>query len=277
VPLNLLGGLHYLILAERASWDDVPAALVDEAPFLRGFLVEQRVQTNEVRRSWVLLPLFLRVAERTGAERFDLVELGPSAGLNLLWDRYAYRYVAGGWGRDDATLVLTGEERGAVPGGLLLLAPVVDRRFGIDLSPVDVTTDDGARLLVSFVWADQHERVERLSAAIEELRRDPPELLRGDLVELLPGVLERRRDEALTVVFQTAVLAYLPDADRERLRGVLDAAGAAGPLAFVSTGRPRGDAESWGLRITYWPGAEREFAGHADYHGAWLDWELGRP
>jgi len=58
---------------------------------------------------------------------------------------------------------------------------------------------------------------------------------------------------------------------------VLDTAGAAGPLAFVSTGRPRGDAETWGLRITYWPGGEREFAGHGDYHGAWLDWELDSP
>jgi hypothetical protein len=277
VPLNLLGGLHYLVLAERAAWDDVPAALVDEAPFLRGFLAEQGVQTNEVRRSWVLLPLFLRVAERTAAERFDLVELGPSAGLNLLWDRYAYRYEAGGWGRADATLVLTGDDRGPVPGRLLSLAPVVDRRVGIDLSPVDVTTDDGERLLVSFVWADQQERVERLRRAIEELRRDPPELLRGDIVELLPDVLDRRRDEALTVVFQTAVFAYLPDSDRARLRDVLAAAGAAGPLAFVSTGRPRGDAETWGLRITYWPGGEREFAGHADYHGAWLDWELAGP
>ncbi len=46
------------------------------------------------------------------------------------------------------------------------------------------------------------------------------------------------------------------------------------PLAFVSTGRPRGADGAWGLRITYWPGGDREFAGHADYHGAWLEWRL---
>ena len=41
---------------------------------------------------------------RAGAERLDLVELGPSAGLNLLWDRYAYAYRAGRWGSSELQL-----------------------------------------------------------------------------------------------------------------------------------------------------------------------------
>ena len=45
------------------------------------------------------------------------------------------------------------------------------------------------------------------------------------------------------------------------------------PVAFVSAGRPRVQGSTdWGLRIVVWPGARREFLGHADYHGAWLDW-----
>ena len=44
-------------------------------------------------------------------------------------------------------------------------------------------------------------------------------------------------------------------------------------LVLVSSGRPRGDSQTWGMRI-YRPGREREFAGHADYHGAWLDYSL---
>jgi hypothetical protein len=274
VPLRLLGGLHYLVLDGRATWADVPGALDAEAEFLREFVATQGVQTNEVQRSWVLLPLFLRVAQRTGAERLDLVELGPSAGLNLVWDRYGYRYETGAWGPGDAALVLSGEERRAVPGELLELEPRIGRRLGIDRSPVDVTTDDGARLLTSFVWADQRERIARLQDAVEALRAGPPELLQGDLVELLPGVLDDRSPDALTVVFQTAVLGYLDDERRARLRRVLADAGAGGPLAFVTTGRSRSGANVWGLRITYWPGGTREFIGHADYHGAWLDWEL---
>ncbi len=53
---------------------------------------EQEVQTNEVQRSWALLPAFLSLAD---GRPFDLLELGPSAGLNLLWDRYAYRVLVG--------------------------------------------------------------------------------------------------------------------------------------------------------------------------------------
>jgi hypothetical protein len=273
VPLRLLGGLHFLVLSGRASWEAVPDALRDEAAFLRRFVAEQGVQTNEVRRSWVLAPLFLRAAQRSGAATLDLIELGPSAGLNLMWDRYRCEYAAGVVGPASAPLVLRGEERGAVPAEVLAVEARVGRRVGLDRAPIDVTTEEGARLLTSFVWADQTERIERLRLAIAELRREPPELRRGDLLELLPDALAARRPEALTVVFQTAVLAYVGDEARAALRELLEAAGRDGPLAFVSTGRPRRDDDSWGLRITYWPGGEREFVGHADFHGAWLDWE----
>ena len=273
VPLRLLGGLHFLVLSGRASWEDVRSSLVNEGAFLRDFVAEQRVQTNEVQRSWVLAPLFLRAAQQTGARELDLVELGPSAGLNLVWDRYRCVYEAGARGPNDAALVLRGEERRAVPSPVLAGSVLVGRRVGIDRSPVDVTSEDGARLLTSFVWADQSERIQRLHAAIAELRRDPPELVRTDFLDVLPDVLAARRGDALTVVFQTAVLAYVGDAGRGRVREALEAAGASGPLAFVSAGRPRVGADSWGLRITYWPGGRREFVGHADYHGAWLDWE----
>jgi hypothetical protein len=262
------------VLAGRADWDDLPGALRGEEDFLRRFVAEQGVQTNEVQRSWILLPLFLRVVERTGMSSLALVELGPSAGLNLVWDAYRYRYAAGGWGPASAELVLEGEERSPVPPRLLALDAEVVRRVGVDQSPIDVTTDEGARLLTCFVWADQHERIARLRAAIDAVRRDPPELLRGDLVELLPDALAGAPPDTLLVVFQTAVLAYLEPDRRARLREVLQAAGSNAPLAFVSTGRPRGEDNAWGLRITYWPGDEREFAGHADYHGSWVEWAL---
>jgi hypothetical protein len=225
-----------------------------------------------VRRSWVLVPCFLEVARRTGAEAFDLIELGPSAGLNLVWDRYRYRYEAGGWGPSDAPLELAGEERQQVPGQLLALAPAVAGRLGIDKNPVDVTNDEGALLLKSFVWADQIDRLHRLDQAIEALRADPPELVQGDFVELLPGVLAERRPDVLTVVFQTGTLGYLTADERSRLHVQLEEASEAGPLAFVSTGRPRVEgATHWGVWLQAWPGA-RQLVAEADFHGAWLHW-----
>jgi hypothetical protein len=270
-PLRLLGGLHYLVLEGRAGWDD---PLAEHDDFLRDFVATQGVQTNEVQRSWVLVPLFLRVAQRTGAEIFDLVELGPSAGLNLVWDRYRYRYEAGDWGPDSAALLFEGEERRPVPAELLGLRPRVGRRIGIDLAPIDVTSEEGARLLQSFVWAGQDDRLERLGQAIEELRVDPPELFRGDFVERLPEVLAEQPGDRLTIVFQTATLGYVGDEGRTRVRAALEESGRDRPLAFISTGKPRKERDCWGLRIVYWPGGDREFAGHADFHGSWLQWEL---
>ncbi|MDX6410555.1 MAG: acyl-CoA thioester hydrolase, partial [Gaiellaceae bacterium] len=58
---------------------------------------------------------------------------------------------------------------------------------------------------------------------------------------------------------------------RARVREALDSCGR--DLAFVSAGQPREDIRSWGLRI-YRPGREREFVGHADYHGTWLEFSL---
>jgi hypothetical protein len=270
-PLRLLGGLHYLVLAGAAGWDD---PLAEHRGFLRAFIAEQGVQTNEVQRSWVLLPLLLRIAQHTGAETFDLVELGPSAGLNLVWDRYRYRYEAGGWGPDEARLLLEGEERRPVPADLLELSPRVRGRLGIDRSPIDVRSEEDACLLRCFVWAGQEERMERLDRAIEALRSEPPELVRGDFVELLPEVLHAQPSDGLTVVFQTATWGYLDEDSRLRLRAALEEAGGSRAMAFISTGKPRVDEHAWGLRLVYWPGAEREFAGHADFHGSWLEWEL---
>jgi hypothetical protein len=271
-PLRLLGGLHYLVLGGRAAWND-PLEL--HRGFLSDFVATQGVQTNEVQRSWVLLPLLLRVAQRTGAAEFDLVELGPSAGLNLLWDRYHYRYDAGEWGSEDALLRFEGEERRPIPGDLLGLKPAVRARIGIDQAPIDVRSEAGARLLRSFVWAGQDERLRRLDQAIEAVRADPPELVRGDYVEALPEVLAGLPRDGLTVVFQTASFGYIGDEGRARVRAVLEEAGLNQQLVFISTGKPRAPEEDcWGLRLVYWPGGEREFAGHADFHGSWLQWEL---
>lgn len=268
MPLQILGGLHYLVLGGEASWDDVDAALEGHGAFLRRFVAEQPVQTNEVQRSWVLLPLFIHAV---GSADVHVVELGASAGLNLVWDRYRYRYRAGEWGPEGAPLFLSGEERRPLPGGLLSARPSVRSRIGIDLAPVDVTSAEGARLLRAFVWASQAERLARLDRAIEALRADPPELVRGDVADALPGVLERLPHDGVVLVFQTAVFHMLSEEARTRVRETLETSGR--EFVFVSAGRPRDLPRSWGMRIER-PGGERAFVGHADYHGTWLDYDL---
>lgn len=257
-PLQLFSGLHYLVLAGRASWEDVGSALADEADFLGEWVATERVQTNEPRRCWWLVPCFLEAARRTGAEAFDCLELGCSAGLNLLWDRYGYAYASGGF---EGSPVFRGEERGKpVPVAAL---PRVRARVGVDLAPPDLHDEEGVRLVKAFVWAGQDERLADLEAAIAVWRRDPPQVVVGDLVDELPALLGRRSDDAVLLVWETAVFGYLPQERRERARALIAESG----CVFVHTGRPRdGSHDYYGLFV------DEDEVAHAEFHGAWVEW-----
>jgi hypothetical protein len=160
-----------------------------------------------------------------------------------------------------------------VPDELLRLSPAVRERVGVDLNSLDVTTDDGARLLKSFVWFDQTHRLERLDRAIAVARANPRALVRGDIAEVLPGLLARRHDDTLTIVWQTAVLGYLSAERRQLVYDAIAAAGADRPLAYVGTSTANdGSHMYYGLTIETWPGGKREQLAHADFHGAWIDW-----
>jgi hypothetical protein len=266
LPLRLLGGLHYLVLDGKASWDDVGDALERHRAFLERWTAEQDVQTNEVQRSWALLPGFLSLAD---GRPLDLLELGPSAGLNLLWDRYRYRYRTGEWG--EGALELSGDDRVPPPASLLSREVEVVRRRGVDLNPVDVTTEHGARLLQAFVWADQTERLERLRRAIDVVRHDPPQLMQGDYVDALPSLLRNRRDGAQLVVFQTASTMYLDRQATDRLASALGEAGREEPFVYVTTGRAPHD-DGYALEVHRFPGDVVQTLAVFDFHGAWLEW-----
>jgi hypothetical protein len=245
------------VLSGRASWDAVRAALHDEELFLRDWLATERVQTNEPRRCWWLVPCFLEVARRRGVDAFDCVELGCSGGLNLLWDRYGYEYAAGAF---PGSPLFAGEERSPVPVAPL---PRVRSRVGVDAAPPDLRTDDGVRLLKSFVWADREDRLARLDEAVAVWRGEPPEIVTGDLVDELPGLLARGREGATLVVWETAAFGYLPPDRRRQANELLEASSA----AFVHTGTPRdGSHDYYGLFV------DGDEVAHAEFHGAWIEW-----
>ena len=193
VPLRLFGGVHLLALTgeEPDPWSRFGGGAARPPRVARReFVATEPVQTNEVQRCWALLPAFLTVAD---GRPLDLVELGPSAGLNLLWDRYGYRYPDATWGPADARARARRARRARRPSPASSSTEVtIGERLGIDQAPVDLADEQQALRLQCFVWADQTERLERLRRAIEIARADPPELLAGDYVERLPGVLAKR-------------------------------------------------------------------------------------
>ena len=285
VPLRLFAAVHFIALSGRAEdpWSRFGEVLREHREEVTRFVRDQPVQTNEVQRTWALVPAFLAVADR---RPLDLLELGPSAGLNLYWDRYRHRYGDGWWGPPDAPISLAGDATGGPPPKLLARGVSVRSRTGIDRAPLDVTRDDDALLLQSFVWADQAERLERLRRAIAVARRDPPRLVRGDYVDELPRLLAERRDDGLTVVYHSASVAYLRREDRERLAAAIAAAGAERPLAWISyefEERERENDvgyETFVLDVRVWPGGGARRLARVDGHGnrlRWLDLALELP
>jgi hypothetical protein len=265
-PLRFLAGLHFLVLEGRASWDDVDGAVEEEREFLVRFVQERVVQTNEVQRAWALLPAFLTLVD---GRPLEVLELGPSAGLNLVWDRYRYGYSTGEWG--SGPLLLSGDDRVPPPAELLATGVSVVRRRGVDLRPVDVTTDEGARLLESFVWADQAARIERLQTAISILREDPPELVAGDYVAALPELLADRVPGAQLIVFETASTQYLSRDEHERLRESMHHAGRDEPFVYLTT-RSAPEEDGYSLKAIDWPSGDERVIVRLDFHGAWLDY-----
>jgi hypothetical protein len=258
--------------------------VVAHAAELRAAL-DRHLQTNEVRRSAALLGGFLTVTAAHGLP-LRVLEIGSSAGLNLGWDRYRYEVVPLGadaaaaaprhvWGDGASPVTIRTDWEGPLDvfGG----AAVVVARAGCDVAPIDVTDPAQVRMLESFVWPDQLERLAQLRAAIALARRDPPPLVRCGAADWLAQQLATPRDGVATVVFHSIMWWYLSEAERDRVTELVIAAGArasrAAPLAWLRLEMMT--AIEPDLRLTRWPGGEEVVLARADAHGRYVRWQGG--
>ncbi len=288
LALRICGGLHRLVIEGRdaalvaayppntASDDTLSAAVAGALARHDAALsaaLDSAPQTNEIARSAMLLPGFLAVARDTGLP-LALAEIGSSGGLNLLFDRFFYRYGDLSWG-DPASPVRIGPElrSSTLPlGGDL----VVQSRQGCDIAPVDVSTPEGALRLRSYVWADQTARLQRLEGAVAIARRHPFALGKADAAAFLRKTLAARPAGAAFVLFHSIMWQYLPRGTKEAILSALDEAGAqATPDAPIARLRmePRDPKDGFAtLSLTLWPGGETRRLAKCDFHGRWIEW-----
>ncbi|MCW2842297.1 MAG: hypothetical protein JWN22_213 [Nocardioides sp.] len=218
-----------------APYDALRAALLGDDGAIRATILERATQTNEVGRLATLVPAFTLLAD---GRPVSLLEVGASAGLCLYPDRYAYAWTTGSGVRTaGAGPVLRCEVTGPAP--LPDRLPEVAWRGGIDLNPLDVTDDDAMGWLTTLVWPEHDDRRARLVDAIEVARSDPPVLVRGDLLDELPSLVERAGRHGPVVVFHSAVIAYLEDNDRQRFSSMMRDLVAADRCHWVSNEGPR--------------------------------------
>lgn len=218
-----------------ARWHGVPApapydvlreALLADDGTIRATILARATQTNEVGRLATLVPAFAQVSPGPLA----LIEVGASAGLNLFPDRYSYSW--GGAAPVGSGPLLTAAVEGDPP--LPTAVPAVAWRRGIDLNPLDVTDADQMGWLTTLVWPEHDDRRAQLVRAIEVAREDPPTIVKGDLLDELPALVDRAAEHGPVVVFHSAVIAYLTAEDRDRFHAMMTALVGSGRCHWVS-------------------------------------------
>jgi hypothetical protein len=267
---NLLFAVVLYLGGRQPDFGAFRAFVLDHADQVVAAVMARQTQTNEVGRCALLLPLLARLPGPLA-----LVEVGASAGLCLLPDRYAYDYGGTIVGDPSAPLRLACQPRGPVPIPTTL--PRVVWRRGIDLDPVDLHDPDAVRWLECCIWPDQPERLARLQAAVRIARTDPPEVVRGDLLELVGPVAADAPADATVVVFHTAAVVYLPEPGRQRfaelmaeLPAVWISAEGPGVVPALAAGLEPGQTSEHAVFLL--GQGPQQLVGLADPHGAWLQW-----
>ncbi|MET8897011.1 DUF2332 domain-containing protein [Streptomyces albogriseolus] len=169
-------------------------------------------QTNEAARCAALL---LGLQELPGP--IALLEIGASAGLCLIPDRYSYTFngearltPVDGPGPVSIDIRLG---RGLVPPAVM---PDIVRRAGLDLHPLDPVDADTLAWLRTLVWPEHATRRARLTAAAALTAEEGVRVTAGDLTTDLARVAAGAPHDATLVVTHSATLAYLDEPTRHR-------------------------------------------------------------
>lgn len=302
LPVLLLAAIHLLLLEgadddlrawypnlvadpRRVDGQDPAAALIRfcraHHEELHRILTRHQVQTNEVGRCALFLPVLSVIASQHGP--LALLDVGASAGLNLNLDRYGYHWPPHDHLNSGSAVRLDCDVSGAVP--IPREMPTIGWRRGLDRSPIDVTDPEQARWLEACIWPEQTGRAANLRAAIRLTSEHPVDVREGDAVTDLPRHLLEAAAAGHPVVTNSWVLNYLATPEREAYVATLDDLGATTDLSWVYAespaevrGIPRVTDESRQnatvLSLVRWRDGQRTVVHLADAHphGRWIDW-----
>ena len=291
LPLRAAGGLHALHLAGAAP-ELAPiyadAEDINDAAIVAGVVVRHEAallpwldgppQTNEAGRSsnFIAAMLWLADADTGGGlpPRFDCIEIGSSAGVNLMLDRYHYALGGVRVGPEPGAIAFTPDWRGVHPPqhGIEIAG-----LKGCDVAPVDLTDPAQALRLKAYIWPEHHIRFARMEAAIAAAREKKPNLVRATAADFVEAELKKPQAAGTTrVLMHSIVWQYVPEDQQMRVTTAMEEAGAEAtadrPLAWIALEANR-TAHHHELVVRHWPGGEagRTLA-RSHPHGAWVEW-----
>ncbi|MES2337740.1 MAG: DUF2332 domain-containing protein [Pseudomonadota bacterium] len=281
--LRLMGGLHAL---HRAGVDPALSQMFAGGPIdpdaVRDTLrihddallpwLDGPPQTNEAARSAGLMTGLLHLAQRFGP-RMEILEIGSSAGLNLLIDRYRFDLGEVRAGPVDARVPIRPDWRGPPPPDVPI---AITATRGVDIAPVDLGDPAAAERLQAYVWIDAVERQARLAATIAMVREHGVALEQGDAADWVEARLVEPQATGVTrVLMHSVVWQYLGVERQARIRSAMHAAGARAtaerPLGWVMM-EPNRDLHAHEVRVRGWPGDRAmELVALTHAHGAWVE------
>ncbi len=288
MPLRLAGGFHDLFrrgiepglhkiysgeVSDQATVDQLVSEVVErnDAELLPWF--DSPPQTNEAGRSSSFIAALHWLASRV-TPNFELNEIGSSAGMNLLIDRYHYDLGGVTNGPNDAPVTIRPTWNGPPPPTDPFSINSVQ---GCDIHPIDVRDDAAANRLIAYIWPEMPERFTRMEAGIAMIRENGVELVQADAADWLEMRLAQPQSVgAARVLMHSIVWQYLPDNVQQKIETAMADAGsratAEKPLAWISLETNRATFRHE-LTVRYWPGGdEAVMLGEAHAHGAWVNW-----
>lgn len=287
LALRLAGGINYLVIKGKApeleryyppnidlsDTSDLATKLENlveaNEDFFRKFL-HYIVQTNETGRSQGLLGGFLEIAKRTGLP-LNLLEIGASAGLNQLWDKFHYKLGTDySWGDPASPVQLECEWTGSPPP--LDVKPEILARAGCDLTPVNIQDEDETTRIESYIWPDQTDRIARFRAAVQMALRENIRVDEADAAAWLEAKLKERPDNATTVVYHSIMWYYMPAAVQNRILDAIQEAGKKDtPLAWLRV-EPVSPDKFPEILLNLWPEQKEYRLGTCHHHGYEVRW-----
>jgi len=286
LPLRVAGGLHALhlsgaapLLAPIYRGEDA-----DDAAIIASVIAEHEAallpwldgppQTNEAGRSANFIAAMLWLAERGLPARFECLEIGSSAGINLMLDHYRYDLGSVQIGPDSAVMEFAPAWHGAPPPACDI---AIASTKGCDVAPVDLTDPAEALRLKAYIWPEHTVRFERMDAAIRAASQKKPAIVRMNAADFVEAELAKPQQPGTTrMLMHSIVWQYVPADQQARVTAAMEAAGAKAtpdrPLAWVQVEADR-SVHRHKLTVRYWPGgAEEVQLTWSHPHGADVEW-----
>ena len=288
MPLRIAGGLHNLLLSgEDSRLEPVYAGLVADQAAVDGMVrdlvetydtqllpwLDTPPQTNEAGRSASIVAGLLWLAQLVQS-RFELLEIGSSAGVNTMLERFRFDLGGVAVGPKVSMMQMKPEWRGDPPPDRKIEIASIR---GCDVKPLDLSSAETALRLKSYVWPEAAHRMARIDAASRMAAAMAPDVTQQDAGAFVVDALECEQEAGTTrVLFHSIVWQYVPDYQREQVEAAMakaaERADAERPLAWLAL---ETDPETFRheLTVRYWPGGgEPKLLAVAHPHGEWIEW-----